>query len=84
MAYEAVRLSILELDLAMSKVETDLATVLNNVYVQNEALRQAEQQELINKAAIELIFLDVDDVRECLARQMNDQRIERLVLEVFC
>lgn len=83
-AIEAIRLEALELTQRITQAEHDsqhneFDLEQNQARIQNNA-----DQALVNKAKIDVLYLEVHDVADCLARQWDEQKTLRSVLELYC
>lgn len=83
-AIEALRVEVMKLDYAITQAENDQRASEQKILQNGEAIMSNYQEALDDKAKIEKLQLDTDDVAQCLKRQFDEQRTLRSVLELYC
>jgi len=71
-AIEAIRLEVIKLDYAVTQAENDFANNLRTINTSTLKMEQNEKLSLDNRTEIELLQLDVNDVGDCLERQIYE------------
>ena len=83
-AIEALRLEVLQLTQRMSQAEHDFNVNAEKIAENKQKIAYNSRQALDNKAKIDVLNLDVDDIASCLSRQWSEQGTLRNVLELYC
>mmetsp|Transcript_27662 Transcript_27662/g.34353 ORF Transcript_27662/g.34353 Transcript_27662/m.34353 type:complete len:164 (+) Transcript_27662:36-527(+) len=71
-AIEALRMEIIKLDYSITKSEEDYTTNARRILANADKIMENHQNALNNKANIEKLQMDVDDVGTCLNRQFDE------------
>lgn len=83
-AIEALRLEVLQLTQRITQAEWDYEQNAQDIMANRSKIRDNAQSCLSNKSSIDVLYQDVDDVKGCLSRQWDEQRVLRGVLELYC
>lgn len=83
-AIEALRLEVLQLTQRMSQAEHDYEVNAEKIAENKQKIAYNSRQALDNKAKIDVLNMDVDDIAQCLSRQWSEQGTLRHVLELYC
>ena len=83
-AIEALRMEIIKLDYSITQAEEDYTNNARRILTNADRIMENHQSALNNKANIEKLQMDVNDVGSCLTRQFEEQATLRSVLELYC
>ena len=83
-AIEALRLEVLQLTQRMSQAEHDYNVNAEKIAENKQKIAYNSRQALDNRAKIDVLNMDVDDIASCLSRQWSEQAQLRNVLELYC
>lgn len=83
-AIEALRVEVMKLDYAITEAQNSQGENSAKVRHNAERIVKNHQLALDNKASIEKLKLDIEDVGQCLSRQYHEQGELRGVLELYC
>lgn len=83
-AIEALRVEVMKLDYAITQAENDQRASEQKILQNGDAIMSNYQESLDDKAKIEKLQLDAEDVKSCLNRQFDEQKTLRRVLELYC
>ena len=83
-AIEALRMEIIKLDYSITQAEEDYTSNARQILKNADHIMENHQSALNNKANIEKLQMDVNDVGQCLTRQFDEQANLRSVLELYC
>ena len=83
-AIEALRMEIIKLDYSITQAEEDYTNNARRILTNADRIMENHQSALNNKANIEKLQMDVNDVGNCLTRQFEEQATLRSVLELYC
>ena len=83
-AIEALRLEVLQLTQRVTQAEYDYNHNAQKIAENAAKITANSNEALLNKAKIDVLFLDVTDVAMCLRRQWEEQSQLRAVLELYC
>lgn len=83
-AIEALRLEVLELTQRISDAEHDFQMNTMRIKENRQKIMQNARAALENRAKIDVLSLDIDDIKDCLNRQWGEQTSLRRVLELYC
>lgn len=83
-AIEALRLEVLELTQRIADAEHDFQQNTLRIRDNRQKIGQNSRAALENRAKIDVLSLDIDDIKDCLNRQWGEQMTLRRVLELYC
>ena len=75
---------MLQLTQRITQAEYDYERNTVEINANRSKIRDNAQNALHNKAKIDVLYQDVDDVKQCLNRQWDEQKTLRAVLELYC
>ena len=83
-AIEALRLEVLTLTQRVAKAQELQKANTYKIMENKKQISQNSEESLLNKAKVDVLYLDVEDVSNCLHRQWDEQKVLRQVLELYC
>jgi len=83
-AIEALRLEVLQLTQRITQAEHDFEENAHEIAENRAKISANSYEALRSKAKIDVLYLDVMDVAQCLHRQWVEQATLRNVLELYC
>ena len=83
-AIEALRLEVLNLTQRVTQAEYDYESNALRISENAAKIHHNREEALYNAAKIDVLFMDVNDIADCLRRQWSEQEALRHVLELYC
>ena len=77
-------MEVMKLDYAITEAQNDQEANRARIRSNADRIQKNNQLALDNKASIEKLHADIDDVGVCLKRQYHEQSELREVLELYC
>lgn len=75
---------MLQLTQRITQAEYDFQANAEKINQNRQKIAKNANEALVNKAKIEVLYDDVNDVADCLSRQWSEQKQLRSVIELYC